>query len=174
VLVGLNGWWNADEIVYGLEDSGAKVLVADAKRFERIAGSVDRIETLERVYLIDASARSSWHRTDPEPEAPRLLRAGRFADRDVPRGADRRGRPAVIFYTSGTTGRPKGAISTHRNMVANLQNTVFLLTATSMAQALPPTATRAQSLTPPAASPSSLFTAPLFHVAGATRPWWSA
>ena len=33
--------------------------------------------------------------------------------------------PAVIFYTSGTTGKPKGAISTHRGMVANLQNTMF-------------------------------------------------
>ena len=33
--------------------------------------------------------------------------------------------PAVIFYTSGTTGRPKGAVSTHRNMIANLQNTVL-------------------------------------------------
>src|SRR5437899_3782463 len=37
VLVGLNGWWTTDEIVYGLQDSGSRVLVADAKRFERIA-----------------------------------------------------------------------------------------------------------------------------------------
>ena len=41
VLVGLNGWWNTDEIIYGLEDSGAKVLVVDAKRFARIADAVD-------------------------------------------------------------------------------------------------------------------------------------
>ena len=31
----------------------------------------------------------------------------------------------MIFYTSGTTGRPKGAISTHRSMIANLQNTMY-------------------------------------------------
>src|SRR5688572_31898633 len=42
VLVGLNGWWTTDEIEYGLQDSGAKVLVADQKRFERIAGSLDQ------------------------------------------------------------------------------------------------------------------------------------
>src|SRR5690606_9981417 len=36
VLVGLNGWWKTDEILYGLQDSGSKVLVADRGRFERI------------------------------------------------------------------------------------------------------------------------------------------
>jgi len=54
VLVGLNGWWTTDEIVYGLQDSGSKVLVADAKRFERIAGSLDECPDLEHVFLIDA------------------------------------------------------------------------------------------------------------------------
>jgi acyl-CoA synthetase (AMP-forming)/AMP-acid ligase II len=37
ILVGLNGWWKTDEVVYGLQDSGAKVLVADGRRFERVA-----------------------------------------------------------------------------------------------------------------------------------------
>jgi len=53
VLVGLNGWWKTDEILYGLEDSGAKVLIADAKRFARITGEIDGLESLERVYLVD-------------------------------------------------------------------------------------------------------------------------
>ena len=54
ILVGLNGWWTTDEIVYGLQDSGSKVLVADAKRFERIAGNLDECPDLEHVFLIDA------------------------------------------------------------------------------------------------------------------------
>src|SRR4051812_39882408 len=53
VLVGLNGWWKTDEILYGLQDSGAKVLVADRRRFERIAGSLDDLPALEAVFLID-------------------------------------------------------------------------------------------------------------------------
>ena len=67
--------------------------------------------------------------------------------------------PAVIFYTSGTTGRPKGAISTHRSMIANLQNTMFNAVAGSMAGggALP-NADTGQNV--------ALFTSPLFHVSG--------
>ena len=65
----------------------------------------------------------------------------------------------MIFYTSGTTGRPKGAISTHRSMVANLQNTMFNAVAGSMSGggALPDAAS-GQNV--------SLFTSPLFHVSG--------
>ncbi len=54
ILVGLNGWWNSEEIVYGLNHSGAKVLVADAKRFERISDELDQVPALEHVLLIDA------------------------------------------------------------------------------------------------------------------------
>lgn len=171
VLVGLNGWWNTDEIVYGLEDSGAKVLVVDAKRYARIADAVDGIETLERVYLTDADPAdisggapspklASFDElvADPTPEFP-----------DVPIDeADH----AVIFYTSGTTGRPKGAISTHRSMVANLQNTVFLLTAGAMVQAAAAADDAAgdpggaAAPAPAGTQPVALFTAPLFHVAG--------
>ncbi len=54
VVVGLNGWWKSDEIVYGLADSGAKVLVADRDRFVRVAGRLGELPDLEAVYLIDA------------------------------------------------------------------------------------------------------------------------
>ncbi|HKY16482.1 MAG TPA: class I adenylate-forming enzyme family protein, partial [Microthrixaceae bacterium] len=159
VLVGLNGWWNTDEILYGLEDSGAKVLVADRRRFERIAGDLAGLPALETVFLVDA---------DPaEFDAPTggaVLR--RFDELtatptdEFPQVPIDEADHAVIFYTSGTTGRPKGAISTHRSMVANLQNTVFLVTMDSMT--LPPAAAGA----PSAPVPASLFTSPLFHVSG--------
>ncbi|MGZ4703796.1 MAG: class I adenylate-forming enzyme family protein, partial [Acidimicrobiales bacterium] len=66
---------------------------------------------------------------------------------------------AVIFYTSGTTGRPKGAISSHRNMVANLQNTIFNTVAIAMVA--PDTAA-----SPDAGQTTALLTSPLFHVSG--------
>ena len=161
VLVGLNGWWTTDEVLYGLEDSGARVLVADRKRFERIADQLDEIVT-ERVYLIDADpsefgSHPKLHRfdeltADPTLELPRPANGTEIDEADH----------AVIFYTSGTTGRPKGAISTHRSMIANLQNTVFLLTANAISLAnsgdSPPSPAGGQQV--------ALFTSPLFHVSG--------
>jgi long-chain acyl-CoA synthetase len=155
ILVGLNGWWKTDEILYGLDDSGAKVLVADAKRFERIADQLDQCPGVEAIYLIDGDASQfddprvhdyAELLTDPVDEFPDV----EIAEDD----------PAVIFYTSGTTGRPKGAISTHRNMVANLQNTLFNTIATAMAD--PDVAAAGAG----GGQTVGLLTSPLFHVSG--------
>ncbi len=160
ILVGLNGWWKADEILYGLQDSGSTVLVADRKRFERIADRLDEAPDLAHVFLIDADpgdfppaagASVELHRFDELTTSPTS------AFPDTPIAEDD---AAVIFYTSGTTGKPKGAISTHRSMIANLQNTLFSTLSGAMAN-------------PDAGSPLassgpnvSLLTSPLFHVSG--------
>jgi long-chain acyl-CoA synthetase len=164
VLVGLNGWWKADEILYGLQDSGAKVLVADRKRFERIADRLDEAPDLRHVFLADASPDDfpaatagdgaggvELHRFDELTTSP----TAEFPTTPIAEDDD-----AVIFYTSGTTGKPKGAISTHRSMIANLQNTLYFTVAGAMAN-------------PDAGSPLggggptvSLLTSPLFHVSG--------
>jgi long-chain acyl-CoA synthetase len=160
ILVGLNGWWKADEILYGLQDSGAKVLVADAKRFERIADRLDEAPDLTHVLLLDASP-------DDFPVAASGVKLQRFDDLgvepsdrfpDTPIAEDD---AAVIFYTSGTTGKPKGAISTHRSMIANLQNTLFSTMAGAMTN---PDAGLA--LASGGAPTVSLLTSPLFHVSG--------
>ena len=155
ILVGLNGWWKTDEILYGLEDSGAKVLIADKARFERIAGELGDIKTLEAVFLIDC---------DPADvgDDPRLHRFDELLQKPgsgTPTVEIDEDDAAVIFYTSGTTGRPKGAISTHRSMISNLQGTLYSSIAGSM---INPDAALLSSSTPNA----SLLTSPLFHVAG--------
>ena len=171
VLVGLNGWWITDEIVYGLTDSGARVLVADARRFERVAEEVDAIDSLEHVFLVDAEP-ADFARPDGTV-SPKLHRFDELLTEptdELPTVAIDEGDPAVIFYTSGTTGRPKGAISTHRSMIANLQNTVFLMTWQAMSA--PPEdegPNDSASEAPPndgTGQPSLLFTSPLFHVSG--------
>ena len=70
VLVGLNGWWTTDEILYGLEDSGAKVLVVDSKRFTRITTEINNIDTLERVYLVDVDPGESGSTSAKVPRSP--------------------------------------------------------------------------------------------------------
>jgi long-chain acyl-CoA synthetase len=165
VLVGLNGWWKTDEIVYGLNDSGAKILVADRKRFERIADQLDQVPGLEHVFLADAApddfadavaatgSKATLHRFDELTGEP----SERFPD--VPIDEDD---AAVIFYTSGTTGRPKGAISTHRSMLANLQNTLFTAVSGSMLAA----AEGGDAGFTVSGETVSLLTSPLFHVSG--------
>src|SRR5215469_2885470 len=61
ILVGLNGWWKTDEILYGLQDSGSRILVADSRRFARIASHLDQLPQLESVFLIDADPGDFGH-----------------------------------------------------------------------------------------------------------------
>jgi long-chain acyl-CoA synthetase len=157
ILVGLNGWWTTDEVIYGLQDSGARVLVADAKRFERVAEHLEECPDLEHVFLVDAdpadfpiaAKTGKLHRFDELTQAPTPTVP------DVPIDEDDY---AVIFYTSGTTGRPKGAISTHRSMIANLQNTIFNGVAGAM--------TGGGAIPTSTGQTVALFTSPLFHVSG--------
>ncbi|WP_395107146.1 class I adenylate-forming enzyme family protein [Actinomadura sp. SCN-SB] len=116
VVVPLNAWWTAHELEYGLTDSGAKVLVADAQRAERLA------EALPRLGVPAIVAR-------PGTGGARDLPPGARAWQDVLGDVDPATTPpqvpldpeddATIFYTSGTTGRPKGALGTHRNIAGN-------------------------------------------------------
>lgn len=153
ILVGLNGWWKAEEIVYGLQHSGARVLVTDGPRLERIAGHLDECRELEAVFVIGDEKLPSGEDSQLRPFSD-LTREPSSKLPDVAIGEDD---PAVIFYTSGTTGRPKGAISTHRSMIANLQNTIFGAFASAMA---------GEGGAVGGGPMVALLTSPLFHVSG--------
>ena len=121
--VGMNAWWTTEEMQYALSDSRPRVLIADDERLERV-----------RPVLADLRAHAPMHviavRTD------RVLPddASRWADVIDPVGAPDAlpvvdidpDDDACIFYTSGTTGFPKGAQLTHRGSVHNVMNLVFM------------------------------------------------
>ncbi|MCB0953689.1 MAG: acyl--CoA ligase, partial [Microthrixaceae bacterium] len=138
---------------------------ADAKRFERLAPHLAEVPAVEHVVLIDAEPSAFASFTDGVDAPPTLhgyrdaVRSGSAEGPGFPDTEIAESDPAVIFYTSGTTGRPKGAISTHGNMIANLQNTVFTLTLSAMANSAAAGATAG-------GQPVSLLTSPLFHVSG--------
>jgi long-chain acyl-CoA synthetase len=157
ICVGLNGWWTADEVAYGLEHSGAKVLVLDAPRLERVAPILAALAEPITVYLIGAEAAS---RAVPGIEVLDFADLLGSPTDTQPNVEIDEGDPAVIFYTSGTTGRPKGAISTHRSMIANLQNSAYLATVGRLLSSAKGRGDQSGS------QPTSLLTSPLFHVAG--------
>ena len=157
VLVGLNGWWKTDEVLYGLQDSGARVLVADRGRFVRIADQLDLLPNLEAVYLIDADP----HEFGDDPRLHRFDELTQRLGTGFPDTPIDEAEPAVIFYTSGTTGRPKGAISSHRNMIANLQNTIY--NGVAMVMRTPTDGVGGGGEAP---RTTALLTSPLFHVSG--------
>jgi len=100
VAVPINAKLHRREFAYILEHSGARLCFVTAKLTDTVAPLVDSVEGLDRI--VDADG----------PEYDRL--AGGEAMDLVPAAADD---PAWLFYTSGTTGQPKGATLTHRNMM---------------------------------------------------------
>ncbi|WP_423143140.1 class I adenylate-forming enzyme family protein [Parablastomonas sp. CN1-191] len=124
ICVPLNAWWTGGELEYGLADSGAKVLVCDAERYARIAPHRGALPTLEHVLVARAQgALDEAVRLEDIIGGPAnwpLLPAA-----DLPAVDLAPDDPATIFYTSGTTGHPKGALGTHRNLVTNILSTAY-------------------------------------------------
>ncbi|MDP1554912.1 MAG: class I adenylate-forming enzyme family protein [Hyphomonas sp.] len=148
--VGMNAWWTAEEMAYGLEDSAPKVLFLDAERLVRLQ---ERPELARQQRLVGVRMPSSVLGVTSWSEV--IAQGGAMPDVVVDPDSD-----ACIFYTSGTTGAPKGAQLTHRGCVANLFNMMYAGASSALAMQ------RATGLEPPATPPVpvTLITTPLFHV----------
>ncbi|UIJ47405.1 acyl--CoA ligase [Sphingomonas cannabina] len=120
ICVPLNAWWTGGELEYGLADSGSKILFVDGERHERLKDCYERLPDLERVIVtrargpLDGVASSLDELIGPTSAWPDLPQA------TLPQVELAPDDDATIFYTSGTTGHPKGALGTHRNICTNI------------------------------------------------------
>ncbi len=149
IAVAMNALWQPDEMAYGLTNCGARVLFADQERLDRLA----RCAPLPGLDVIAVRAT-----TVPAGAARFEDLLGPVPDMAMPMVDVQPDDPATIFYTSGSTGHPKGVVSSHRNIISALLSWELDAQAAVMAEGVEPP--------PPSDEPAALLAVPLFHVTG--------
>ncbi len=148
VAVAMNAHWQAEEMAFSLRDCEVKLVIADQERLERL-GAEDRD--------------SPWPVIAVRPRG-RPVRGRDWRDLmaavgggDMPPAEIAPDDMATIFFTSGSTGHPKGAVSTHRNIVSALLSWELDAQVNAMINGPTP---------PPPEQAATLLAVPLFHVMG--------
>jgi len=162
-VVGMNAWWTGPEMEYGLSDSRPKVLIADQERLDRVAPLLDGLRADHQLDVIAVRATGDlpagsvrWEDVIDAASAPAAL-----PDASIDPDDD-----ATIFYTSGTTGFPKGAQLTHRGSIHNIMDIVFMTTVSSLSDQLAAAAGELDlsDAPPPPEQVTFMAPTPLFHV----------
>ncbi len=156
IAVCMNALWQSEEMEYGLAHAGIRVLFADQERVDRVR------QVYHKLGLKVLAIRPN----KPLPADIPLLQDAMSVhdDLSMPEVEINADDDATILYTSGSTGHPKGAVSSHRNIISalfswelDLQVGGYILRGGEPAPAIPPDQTHGSV---------SLLGVPLFHVAG--------
>ncbi len=156
IVVPLNAWWTGEELAFGLADSGAAVLICDAERWDRISPYKAEMPALAHVMVTRAGAAAM---AEPAITLESIIGSPKsyadLADLSLPEVAIAPDDAATIFYTSGTTGKPKGALGSHRNLLTNGFSSAYSGAATMLRRGDP---------LPEPSIRASLLVIPMFHV----------
>jgi long-chain acyl-CoA synthetase len=163
IVTPLNAWWTGAELDYGLSDSGTKVLICDNERLARIAPHLPDLTAIARIYVTRGTEEAQG---DPREVGLESIIGhpnswASIADRALPNVDLAPEDDATIFYTSGTTGKPKGALGTHRNIVSNIMASGFAATRAYLRRGEAPPVPDAD-----AAQKATLLSVPFFHATG--------
>ncbi len=150
VNVSMNSWWTEDEMDFALVDSGATVLICDQQRYDIGAESCAK----HGVKVLVARSEKPLPSNVDKWEV--MVKAGApHPGADIQPDDD-----ATILYTSGTTGRPKGAVSTHRAIIS------ALMAFSARNGVLTMSGTKLKDVDGPEIPTSFILIVPLFHVTG--------
>lgn len=159
----MNSWWTSEELEYGLSFAGVKLAVMDLQIYERIRDSLEKLPDLKNILIARDSAEeiadprvASLDAVVGDPNSwIRLADAGP-AGVDIAPDDD-----ATIMYTSGTTGKPKGALATHRAVISNMFNSMTCQARMYLRKG------EAVPAPDPNAMRATLLSIPFFHATGA-------
>ncbi len=162
IVTPLNAWWTGPELEYGLKNSGTSLAIMDVERYERVREHIDNCPDIRKIYV----SRSREEIADPRvARLENIIGATNDWSAIPPRAPpDIPAKPeddVAIFYTSGTTGSPKGAVVSHRNIISNMFNS-----ASAQARAFLRRGEAPPAPDPNAPQKSFLISVPFFHATG--------
>lgn len=161
VVVPLNAWGTGPELEYGVSDCGAKLAVFDSERIERITPHLSALPELKGIIAVRTPQNQLGAARPIEELIGKPDSYGQLSSDPLEITPVEPDDNATIFYTSGTTGKPKGALGTHRNILTSLVSAGFngARSAVRRGQPIP-------AFDPTAPAKVPLVSVPLFHVTG--------
>ncbi len=154
IVVPMNAWWTSNEMEYGLRDSGAVLAIVDEERLQRIQAITTELP------LANTLVTRCEKLPDGVDDLTSLLAQGNgehLPEVDLGPEDD-----ATLFYTSGTTGFPKGTLGSHRNFCSAPMSGQYLGLLGMLRNGAGPEELAAMANFKPVA----LLPVPLFHVTG--------